>query len=327
MSTRLDNMQIISPVSLTIEETIASGGMGIVYRARLEGSDGYRRIVALKMIREEFSLFPEFRHNFTGEARLAATLLHPNIVQTFHLGEWDQRLFMVMEYVDGLSLEELLSSHRLGCHRMPVELAVHVIVMMCEALEFAHGKRNAEGQPLDFVHRDVSPRNLLISSDGQVKLTDFGIAKARDLMYNKEGEVIAGKSDYLSPEQALKEQSDNRADIFSAGVVLAEMLAGENIFADEEPEESRHRILKLSLPDFARLAPGVDRELNQILHKAMERDRNRRYQRAGHLADALLHWLHTRKPEFRGTRALAAYVTLWLQQAPLVRESTAIAVP
>lgn len=266
---------------------MAEGGMGVVYEGRQHGTDDFSKVVAIKLIKEEFSAIEEFRANFIGEARLVADLIHTNIVQTYHLGSLGDQYFMVMEFVNGYNTEEFITRHIETNQQVPVDLAVFIASRICRGLAYAHQKRDAYGRPLGIVHRDVGPKNVMLAHEGDVKITDFGIAKALDLMYNEEGEVIAGKDEYLSPEQARKEVTDARADIFPCGIFLSELLLGYNIFEGEDPEDTRDRILNLDLPDFRRLRDGVDDRLNDILYKALARDKSERYQTAYEMMTAL----------------------------------------
>jgi serine/threonine-protein kinase len=254
--------------------------MGCVYEALQEGTEGFKKRVAIKIIRQEYSSLPQFRKNFIGEARLVADLIHANIVQTYHLGYAHNQYFMVMEYVHGVNLEQFELQHRALRQEIPCELAAFVISRITRALAYAHIHRSPEGKPLGIVHRDVSPKNIMLSYAGDVKLTDFGIAKAFNLMYSKEGEIIAGRSDYLSPEQARLEVTDPRADLFSCGVVLAEMILGYNPFLADTAEGSRDNICRMELPEFLEMRPDAGGPLVKILHRALERDRDKRYQRA-----------------------------------------------
>lgn len=267
--------------------------MGVVYEARQHGTDDFCKTVAIKLIREEFSAIPEFRSNFIGEARLVADLIHTNIVQTYHLGSVGGVYFMVMEYVKGINTEEFILRHLETNQQVPIELAAFIVSRVCRGLAYAHSKTDRNGRPLGIVHRDVGPKNIMLAREGDVKLTDFGIAKALDLMYNEEGEVIAGKDEYLSPEQARCEITDHRADLFPCGIVLAELLLGYNIFEGETPEDTRNKILHLELPDFRRLREGIDDRLNAILLKALTRDRDKRYQTANEMLTALELYLYS----------------------------------
>ena len=279
-------------VSYELVRLIAEGGMGLVYEGLQQGVEKFRKQVAIKIIREEYSAIKDFRENFIGEARLVADLIHTNIVQTYHLGAWDGKYFMVMEYVNGKSLEDFFVRHLDTNQNIPIDLAVFIISRVCRGLAYAHQRCNTSGQHLGIVHRDVNPKNILLSVEGDVKLSDFGIAKALDLMYNKEGEVIAGKDEYLSPEQARKEVTDHRADIFSCGLVLSELILGYHYFEDINPAVTRMNIQQTPLPDFRELRKGIDDPLNKILGMALARDKNERYYSARQMLYELEHFLY-----------------------------------
>lgn len=275
-------------LSYKLLRTIAEGGMGSVYEALQRGASGFQKRVAIKLIREEYSSEKAFRNNFLGEARLVADLIHNCIVQTYHLGEIYGRYYMVMEYVNGVNLEEFLLQHRALGNEIPVDLACFIISRVCRGLAYAHVKKDMQGHPLDIVHRDVNPRNIMISFEGDVKLTDFGIAKAINLMYNEEGKVIAGKDEYLSPEQAQREVTDARADLFSCGVVLSEMICSYNIFeVSDNAEQTRANIVAMPLPDWREIRDPIDPGVVEIMNTALERSRDRRYQTADEMMNAL----------------------------------------
>lgn len=271
---------IFNDIHYRILRVIAEGGMGVIYEAYQHGPYEFSKQVAIKVIREEFSEIDGFRNNFVGEAKLVADLIHTNIVQIYHLGEMSNQIFMVMEYVNGINLAEFLEKHCEKDILVSVDMAAFIASRICRGLAYAHKKRDRSGNPLNIVHRDVNPRNIMIHFEGDVKLTDFGIAKAFNLMNNDEGEVIAGKDEYLSPEQANYEVTDARADLFGLGIVLAEMLLGENFFIDHDPARTKENICKLQIPDFSLIREDIPPELNRILHKALSRTREDRYQSA-----------------------------------------------
>lgn len=272
---------------------IAEGGMGIVYEAFQRGAGQFRKQVAVKLIREEYSAIPEFQQNFIGEARLVADLIHTNIVQTYHLGQTGGQYFMVMEYVNGVNLEQFLDRHRALNLQVPVDLAAFIVSRIARGLAYAHSKRDAEGRRLNIVHRDIGPKNIMIAYEGDVKLTDFGIAKALDLMYNEEGKVIAGKDEYLSPEQASYAVTDERADLFGLGIVLTETLLGRNLFRAAEPADSRRNVLTLPIPRFSSLRPEIGERLEAIIQRTLQRDRDKRYQTALDLMNDLELYLYS----------------------------------
>lgn len=283
---------IFSELHFELVRVIAECGMGIVYEAEQNGAGKFVKRVAVKLIREEYSRIEEFRNNFVGEARLVADLIHTNIVQTYHLGEISGQYYMTMEYVDGINLEDFIQRHRATGQLIPPDLAAFIVSRVCRGLSHAHQRCDRKGRNLGIVHRDVNPRNIMLAREGDVKLTYFGIAKAFDLMYNDEGEVIAGKDEYLSPEQARREVTDARADLFSCAIILSEMLLGENIFETNREEATRRNILELAIPDFTELRPAIDPRLDDILQRGFKRDRAKRYQSAQAMLTALEMFLY-----------------------------------
>jgi serine/threonine protein kinase len=284
---------IFNELHYEMTRKIAEGGMGLVYEAVQLGAGNFRKVVAVKVIREEYSAIEEFQNNFIGEARLVADLIHTNIVQTYHLGQVGGQYFMVMEFVKGVNLEQFLERHRQLGKRMPTDLAAFIISRIARGLTYAHTKCDREGRHLNIVHRDIGPKNVLVAQEGDVKLTDFGIAKALDLMYNEEGKVIAGKDEYLSPEQATYAITDARADLFPLGIVLTELLLGKNIFRSHDRSQSRRNILTMPIPQFSTLRPDIDPKLEAIIQRALERDREKRYQSAYDMLTALEIYLYS----------------------------------
>jgi serine/threonine protein kinase len=284
---------IFSELQYDLTRKLAEGGMGVVYEATQKGSGNFRKTVAIKLIREEYSSIPEFQKNFIGEARLVADLIHTNIVQTYHLGQIGGQYFMTMEFVRGVNLEQFIERHAELGRAVPLDMAVFIASRVCRGLSYAHAKRDAEGRLLGIVHRDVNPKNVMLAVEGDVKLTDFGIAKALDLMYNEEGKVIPGKDEYLSTEGASYAVTDGRSDLFSLGIVLTETLLGRNIFRGASRLESRRNILTMPLPRFSSLRADVDPKLEGILAKVLQRDRDRRYQSAYELLTDLELYLYS----------------------------------
>ena len=274
---------------------ISEGGMGVVYEALQNGTGGFRKVIALKLIREEYSAIQQFQDNFVGEAKLVADLIHTNIVQTYHLGLMNNQYYMTMEFINGINLEELINMHTHANTYIPVDLAVFIVSRVCRGLSYAHQKTGRDGTHLGIVHRDVGPRNVMIAREGDVKLTDFGIAKAFDLMYNEEGHTVVGKDAYLSPEQANREVTDARADLFACGIVLAELLLQYNIFEDEEddPRQTRQNIRSLETPDFRQMRWEIDDKLNEIMHRALTKDREERFQTANEMLEALEKYIYS----------------------------------
>src|SRR5256885_6593513 len=260
-----------------IVRKIFEGGMGIVYEAEQHGARDFVKRLAIKVIRQNYADQKQFIDNFIGEAKLVAGLIPKNIVQTYHLGETRGIFFIAMELIRGVNLEQfyqqLLDKKRV----LPKELAVFIVSRVARGLAYAHAKTDKDGKPLGIVHRDVSFKNVMIAFEGDVKLTDFGIAKARGFLVDNEGEVVAGKADYMSPEQANFQITDRRSDLFSAGVVLAHLILGKNVFKGASAEESRNHMMSMPIPDFRTLDERVDERLNQILHRTLVRDVDKRY--------------------------------------------------
>ena len=275
-----------------ITRKIFEGGMGVVYEGEQRGAQNFIKRVAIKIIRPSFASQKMFLENFVGEAKLVADLIHTNIVQTYHLGETNGVAFIAMELIRGVNLEQF--SRQLTDKRrvLPKELAVFITSRIARGLAYAHAKCDKDGKPLGIVHRDVSFKNIMIAFEGDVKLTDFGIAKAKGFLTDQEGEVVAGKADYMSPEQADFQITDKRSDLFSVGVVLANLLLGKNIFKGETAEESRQRIMNQPVPDFRALDARIDDKLNDILHHCLTRDVDRRYATADKLMVDLEYYIY-----------------------------------
>ncbi len=284
---------IFNELHYELTRKIAEGGMGLVYEALQRGAGNFKKVVAVKLIREEYSALEEFQKNFIGEARLVADLIHTNIIQTYHLGQIGGQYFMVMEYVNGVNLEQLIEKQRAKQLALPIDIAVFIVSRIARGLAYAHEKCDKDGRHLNIVHRDIGPKNIMLAYEGDVKLTDFGIAKALDLMYNEEGKVIAGKDEYLSPEQASYAVTDARADIFGLGIVLTELLLGRNIFRATDRLESRRNILSMPIPNFGTLRPEIDAKLEPIIQKALQRDRDKRYQSAYQMLNDLELYLYS----------------------------------
>ncbi len=275
-----------------IVRKIFEGGMGIVYEAEQHGARGFVKRVAIKVIRQSFAKQQMFIDNFIGEAKLVADLIHTNIVQTYNLGEAKGIFFIAMELINGVNLEQFMQQLQDKGRFINRELAVFIASRAARGLSYAHNKADKNGQSLGIVHRDINPKNVMIAFEGDVKITDFGIAKASGLLTDQEGEVVAGKADYMSPEQANFQITDERSDLFSVAVVLSHLLLGYNVFKGKTVEESRQNVMHMEIPDFRTLSQQIDDELNRILHKAFSRDRGERYQTADDLLYDLEHYIY-----------------------------------
>jgi serine/threonine protein kinase len=265
---------------------ISSGGMADVYRAKVQGIRGFTKTVAIKRIHEHLLERTRFLRMFTDEAKIASRLVHHNIVQIHDLGEVDSMPYIAMEYVSGRDLYRVLKRLAAMNRRFPWRLATLVISEVCTGLHFAHDFHSPDGQPQEIVHRDVSPRNIVLSYDGEVKLTDFGVARARDREEHTEHGVIKGKVRYISPEGAKGEEVDRRSDIFSLGIVFAEMLTMAPL--RDAPNEMM-MLLDIRKGNFDRgRIDELPEALRTVIDRAIATDPDDRYPSAAAMRDDLL---------------------------------------
>jgi len=275
----LESMNKIGPYLL--HKKIATGGMAELFLSDYVREDGFRRRVAVKRILPHLAQNPDFIRMFTREARLAALLHHPNVIQVFDYGKIGNAYFIAMEYIDGKDLGEILWALKQG---LPVDHAIYIISEICKGLDYSHSKRDDKTrEPLNIVHRDITPQNLLISYQGEVKISDFGISKARSEPSFTQAGVIKGKLSYLSTEQALGEPVDRRADIYSLGLVFHETLTGKRVFQFASDLEAIRAIPKMEIEPLINARPEVPEELNRIVMKCLERNKDLRYQSASEL--------------------------------------------
>lgn len=281
-----------------LSRRLATGGMAEVWLARELGSAPERRVV-LKMLLPELGEDPDFVKMFLDEARLASSLDHPNVVRVFDLGRLENHYFIAMEYVAGKTLRQVLHRLRRDNRRLPVWFALLVAVKTCEALEHAHGACDDEGWPLNIVHRDVTPENVMVAYDGSIKVLDFGIAKASTRSARTRAGVMKGKHAYLAPEQILSVDTgcpvDHRADLYSLGVILYELVTATRPFEADNELGLIHSIVHAdSKPQPPRtLAPWLEKEVEAVILRAMARDPSERFESAAAMRAALAECLST----------------------------------
>jgi serine/threonine protein kinase/tetratricopeptide (TPR) repeat protein len=274
-------------------ELLARGGMAEVFKAKAHGVEGFEKILVIKRILAELGENPSFVEMFVNEAKIAVTLSHANIVQVFDLGRADETYFIAMEYVAGADLATVLRRSRKYAKPLPVELAAYVVSEVAKGLDYAHRRRDANLQPMNIVHRDVSPQNVLVSWEGEVKLTDFGIAKARTTVpEGTEHGVLKGKYAYMAPEQARGEVVDARTDLYALGVVLYEALAGTHPFLQPSTYETLQRARRGETTPLRAVAPHVPDELVAIVEKATSPRPDDRHANAGLLYEDLIQFLY-----------------------------------
>jgi len=272
-------------------EKVAAGGMAEVYRAESAGLEGFKKTVAIKRVLPHLAEKRSFIGMFLDEARLSAHLSHSNCVQVFDVGHGDGTYFIVMEYVDGADLKALAERWREMGRPFPMEEACHICVKVCEGLAYAHSLTDPQGTPLGIVHRDMSPPNVLITRYGEVKIVDFGLAKANSQLEESEPGIIKGKFGYLSPEAALGHGVDSRTDVFAVGIILWELLAGRRLFQGETDLETVQRVQTCEIPSLSVVNPNVPVELDQIIMRTLARDPADRYQTAWELGRDLNQFL------------------------------------
>ena len=271
-------------------EYLAEGGMGAIYLGKKMGAGGFEKQVVLKQLLPEFTRQPEFIDLFLREARLSATLDHANIIHTIDLVTAGQDYFIVMEYLDGADLRTLLRRAKRRRRNFSAAAGIYVARELLSALAYAHNKVGPDGVPLRLIHRDISPSNILISGSGEVKLTDFGIAKAST--HNSVFYRVKGKVGYMSPEQAQSEPLDARSDLYSLAVCLFEMITGERLFVNVGLTTSAEEMYAQPVPLLSHKVRGLPPELDKVMLKALSRDPNHRYQTAGEFQEALLRCAH-----------------------------------
>jgi serine/threonine protein kinase len=267
-----------------VEHLLARGGMGEVYLGRVEGAHGFARPVVLKVIRTELVSDERIALMFVDEARIAAGLHHRNIVQIIDFDVFDGGAYLVTEYVPGCDLRTLLEHQRAP---LPVPVAIAIVAELATGLDAAHDARDSAGAPLGLVHRDVSPSNVLLGTHGEVKIADFGIAKARSRSYHTVSGSLKGKAPFMAPEQILGEPLDRRADVFALGVLLFELTTHTRLYSAHPNVAAMRMILDGEVPDPASRRPGYPAELTAIVRTALARQPAARYATAGALVDDL----------------------------------------
>ena len=273
--TKIGRYELIQPLAI--------GGMAQVYLAKARGIEQFERLVVFKRILPSLSKDPQFISMFLDEARLAATLQHPNIAQVYDIGCQDGDYFFVMEYVDGKDVGRIRRQASANKHPIPLPHALKIVMDTATALHSAHERKGPDGTPLHIVHRDVTPSNIILTYEGCVKLIDFGIAKAVGRKTETKTGIRKGKTSHMSPEQCVGDPIDRRSDIFTLGILLFELTTGTRLFKSESEYETMQRIVRGSTPLPSDRVPGYDPALEAIVLRALERDPDDRYQTARQL--------------------------------------------
>src|SRR5580658_7342034 len=276
-----------------VVEKLESGGMAEVFRAESEGLQGFKKQVAIKRVLPHLSEKKKFISMFLDEARLSAHLSHSNCVQVFDIGVGDNAYFIVMEYVDGANLKAIAESLRKNGREFPVQPASLIALEICKGLSYAHELRDPNGVDLKIVHRDMSPPNVLVTKYGEIKIVDFGLAKANSQLERSEPGIIKGKFSYLSPEAAMGGEVDARTDIFAVGIILWELLAGQRLFLGDTDFQTVKKVQAAVVPSISQINKKVPPELERIVNKALAREPAQRYRNARDLGRDLSKFLFT----------------------------------
>ncbi|MCA9539333.1 MAG: protein kinase [Myxococcales bacterium] len=281
---------------------IAFGGMAEIHLAKTTGIGGFEKLLALKVIHPKFSEDQEFIDMLVDEAKIAVQLSHVNIGQIFDLGKIEGTYYIAMEFIDGKDLYQLL----VKCSELEIQIPFDIIAFICiemsAGLQYAHTKSDNYGRPLNLIHRDISPQNILVSYDGEVKIVDFGIAKASQRSRETESGIIKGKFFYMSPEQAWGDDIDGRTDIFSTGICLYEMITGEMLYNEDKALALLDKVRQAEIPNMRARRPDLPPLLERVTLQALARERDQRFQSAGALQGALSGFLYSTWPNFNRRR-------------------------
>ena len=278
-----------------ILEKLDVGGMAEIYRGEVESIQGFKKQIAIKRILPQLTRNKKFVAMFLDEAKVSLFLNHANIVQVFDIGRSSETFFIVMEFVDGMNLRTLTDSLKRQNRRMALAQGLFLMMEVTKGLGYAHDFTSPEdGQPMGIVHRDISPPNILLSAVGEVKLVDFGLAKAASQLEHTEPGVVKGKFSYLSPESASGREVDHRTDIFACGIILFELLTGRRLFYGDSDFQTVELVRQANIPSMPALNPKISPELERIVLKALARDPDQRYEHIYELQDAMAQYLFSR---------------------------------
>jgi serine/threonine-protein kinase len=266
---------------------IAEGGMASVHLARLMAEEGFARTVAVKRLHATYARDPHFVRMFLDEARIAARIQHPNIIDTLDVVAGDGELFVVMDYVHGESLAALLAASAQQKTKLPPAVVSGIVGGVLRGLHAAHEATNEKGEKLELIHRDVSPQNVFVGTDGFARVIDFGVAKALGRMQSTRDGEVKGKLSYMAPEQMLAQQLDRRADVFSAAVVLWESLTSTRLFQADDSIATMGLVMQAPIKPPSSVVPGLSPALDAVVMRGLERDAGKRYQTALEMAVAL----------------------------------------
>lgn len=327
---RIDDEEVVTDGTkfgqYVLNEKIATGGMAEVWKARMRGVEGFQKTVAIKKILPHLSDNQDFIEMFVDEAKLAAQLNHNNIIHIYDLGKIQSSYYIAMEYIDGFDLKAILRRGQERDHPMTVELALFIASKLASALDYAHRKKDFEEKEMGLVHRDVSPQNVLVSQEGDIKLCDFGIAKAASKASHTQAGALKGKLQYMSPEQAWGRHIDRRSDIFALATVLFEMLTNRKLFTGDNELSILEQVREARVQPPSLHNDEVSPEIDKIVIKALQKDPANRYQTAGEMARDLDAVLYSFRPT-PTSADLAIYMHRLSSPEPVIEEPPAAIEP
>ena len=297
--------------------------MAEIFLAKLVGEAGFEKKVVIKKILPQWASDADFIAMLVDEAKIAVQLNHPNIVAVHELAREDDQYYIAMEYVNGVDLRRLMQKTHASKERVPVEVALFIATEVLEGLSYAHAKKDPQGRPMEIIHRDISPQNILVSFDGAVKITDFGIARATSRTQETATGVLKGKFAYMSPEQANQGDLDSRSDLFSTAIVLYELVTGERLFHRSSDLETLERVRR-GEPDMSPEAlKKIPERLKEVLFKALMKSREERFANAAEFRETLLAFARRSKKKLRRERVAEYMGSLFKEEIQsLDREKT-----
>ncbi len=307
---RHDSSRVRQPIPFgkyLLLDRISVGGMAEVFKAKSYGVEGFEKVIAIKRILPSMGEDRDFIKMFIDEAKIVGQLAHANICQIFELGRTDGAHFIAMEYIWGKDLLQIQNRLRKLKQQMPAAMACFLVAKVCEGLDYAHKKRDALGRPLEIVHRDCSPQNILVSYEGEVKIIDFGIAKAASRSSKTQAGVLKGKFGYMSPEQVRGLPLDRRSDLFSIGTILYECLTGDRLFVGETDFSTLEKVRNVDVPPPRSVNPLIPEAVERIIMKALARDAEDRYQWGSELVADLQRYLMSQEQVFTA-KSLATWI-------------------
>jgi len=304
-----------------IIEKIAQGGMAEIFKGQALDAHGIERPVVIKRILPHIAASPEFVQMLIDEAKIAVMLSHGNIAQIYDLGKVADDYFIVMEYVEGKTLSQIMKRLRTEARHIPIAYAIAICAEVAKGLDYMHRKLDEEGNPLHVIHRDISPQNVILSTAGTVKIIDFGIAKAKNKISTTDSGILKGKFAYMSPEHAEGEKLNHQSDIFSLGVILFELITDQRLFKGKNNMDTVRRVKRAKVPQPSGIRRNIPKDLDTIILTALQKDRKKRYTSAENFSQDLTKLLVNHFPEFSPRDLMSFLKEIFPELSPVVETS------